>query len=321
MKIKDQEYSIYTIPLLSIVCITYNHVDFIKDAIESFLNQDVDFFVEILIHDDASDDGTNLIIAEYEKRYPLIIKPIYQKINQHSISGFEFSFRELQRAQGKYIALCEGDDYWIDNNKLEKQVNFLENNLDYVFCFHNSFCFDQNIKSNTVEFPGIKENSDFIIDDFLIKNNVPTASVIFVREFLLPLPNWHKNILYGDYGMYLLTLFRSKRKAFYMSEVMSVYRLHNNGVFTSLTRSNSGKIKISNNFIELYKYFYYNVFDKIYKKRVRDIISYHHLSIIILFLRNKMFFKGIKFIFYFFVFNPFYIVRKIKAILKKKYNL
>lgn len=318
MKIKDNNSSCMGKPLLSIVCITYNHKDFIKDAIESFLNQEVDFLVEILIHDDASTDGTNLVIEEYEKKYPNIIKPIYQKINQYSSFGFEFSIKELERTKGKYISICEGDDYWTDNFKLQKQVDFLENNQDYVFCFHNSFCYDQNIKSVINEFPGIKENSDFIIDDFLVKNSVPTASVIFVRKYLLPLPNWYKNILYGDYAMYLLILFRSKRKAFYMSEVMSVYRLHNNGVFTSLTKSNLGKIKISNNFIELFKTFYFNVFDKIYRKRVRDIISSHQLSIIILFFKNKMFLKGIKFIFYFLAFNPFFLIRKI---LKKKFNL
>ena len=101
-------------PLVSICCLTYNHAPYIRDAIEGFLMQKTNFPVEILIHDDASTDGTADIIREYETRYPDIIKPIYQTENQYS-KGVKIS-REYQfsRARGKYIALCEGDDYWTD---------------------------------------------------------------------------------------------------------------------------------------------------------------------------------------------------------------
>ncbi len=117
-------------PLVSISCITYNHESYIRDAIEGFLIQETDFPFEILIHDDASTDRTADIIREYEEQYPKLIKPIYQTENQYS-QGRKPGLNNINRAQGKYIALCEGDDYWTDRRKLQKQVFFLGNHPDY----------------------------------------------------------------------------------------------------------------------------------------------------------------------------------------------
>src|SRR5690554_4624359 len=119
-------------PLVSISCITYNHAPYIRQCLEGFLMQQCDFEYEILIHDDASTDGTSDIIREYQKKYPEIIKPIIQKENQWSqgVRGMMARFN-FPRAKGKYIALCEGDDYWTDPLKLQKQVDFLEKNPNY----------------------------------------------------------------------------------------------------------------------------------------------------------------------------------------------
>lgn len=124
MKIEDK------IPLVSICCLTYNHVEYIRDAIESFLMQKTTFPIEILIYDDASTDGTAEIIREYEKKYPNLIFPIYQQENQWS-KGNSPGIINRQRAKGKYLAYCEGDDYWTDSFKLQKQVDFLEAHPDY----------------------------------------------------------------------------------------------------------------------------------------------------------------------------------------------
>lgn len=123
-------------PLVSICCVTYNHEKYIADAIESFLMQKTDFPFEIIIHDDASTDNTAKIIREYEERYPKIIKAIYQKENQYS-KGVSIQSFYLKYLQGKYIAICEGDDYWTDPYKLAKQVNFLESNPNYIATAHN----------------------------------------------------------------------------------------------------------------------------------------------------------------------------------------
>ena len=123
-------------PVVSIVCITYNHESFIRDCLEGFIMQKTNFAFEVLIHDDASTDKTADIIRLYEVKFPEIIKPIYQIDNQYSKGinpGTEFLF---PLARGKYIAVCEGDDYWIDPYKLQKQVDFLEENPEYTVCSH-----------------------------------------------------------------------------------------------------------------------------------------------------------------------------------------
>jgi glycosyltransferase involved in cell wall biosynthesis len=116
--------------LVSISCVTYNHEAYIRDCIEGFLRQKTTFNFEILVHDDASTDGTADIIREYERKYPNLIKPIYQTENQLS-QGISPGRINSDRAAGKYIAYCEGDDYWIDPLKLQKQVDFLESHPEY----------------------------------------------------------------------------------------------------------------------------------------------------------------------------------------------
>ena len=142
LRITEQHWPEGTVPLVSITCITYNHVNFIRDAIEGFLMQETTFPVEILIHDDASNDGTAEIVREYDARYPQLIKAIYQTENQYSKGNKPGQFlRPLQR--GKYIALCEGDDYWTDPRKLEIQVGYLEDHPECVISGHDAFIVDQ----------------------------------------------------------------------------------------------------------------------------------------------------------------------------------
>lgn len=112
--------------VVSAYCLAYNHEKYIKSALEGFVSQKTDFKYEVFVHDDASTDKTADIINQYAKRYPNIIKPILQKENQYS-KGVDISQEIIfPRMKGKYVAICEGDDYWCDNNKLQKQVDFLE---------------------------------------------------------------------------------------------------------------------------------------------------------------------------------------------------
>lgn len=132
--------------LVSIICITYNHEKFIRYALDGFLMQKTNFKYEILIHDDASTDKTASIIKEYEIKYPNLFKVIYQKENQYS-KGKEVTSLLLEKASGKYLAFCEGDDYWIDENKLQKQVDFLEQNKNYSAVVHNSLVINESNKA------------------------------------------------------------------------------------------------------------------------------------------------------------------------------
>lgn len=122
--------------MVSICCLVYNHEKYLRQCLDGFIMQKTNFKYEVLIHDDASTDASADIIREYEQKYPDIIKPIYQTENQYS-KGVKISW-ELQypRAKGKYIALCEGDDFWSDENKLQTQFDVMENNADCSMCVH-----------------------------------------------------------------------------------------------------------------------------------------------------------------------------------------
>ena len=124
--------------MVSIICNAYNHEQFIRQAIESIMMQQTDFTYEILLHDDASTDKTADVIREYELKYPEIIKPIYQKENQHS-KGIKISSAfQYPRVRGKYVAICEGDDYWTDPHKLQKQFDIMELHPEIDICSHTS---------------------------------------------------------------------------------------------------------------------------------------------------------------------------------------
>lgn len=156
-------------PQVSICCITYNHVQFIRKCLDGFLMQQTDFPIEILIHDDCSTDGTTEIIKEYAAKYPELIFPIYEKINQYQNGkSAEIDFYNYRRARGKYIAYCEGDDYWTDPLKLQKQVDFMEANPEYSVCFHDCLVYN-SWKGEYFQKTNLTYREDFDIDvnDFL----------------------------------------------------------------------------------------------------------------------------------------------------------
>lgn len=161
-----------TTPVVSVICITYNHHNFIKKTLDGFLIQKTNFPFEVIIHDDASQDGTQEIIKEYETLYPNIIKPIYQIENQFSKKvniGKEFI---LSKIKGTYIALCEGDDYWIDPLKLQKQVDFLDQNEEYGLVY--------------TEIDRIDENENIIDRSFFKHDSSPTCETF--EDYLMHAP-------------------------------------------------------------------------------------------------------------------------------------
>lgn len=221
--------------IVSVSCITFNHAPYIRACLDGFLMQKTSFIFEILIHDDCSTDETREIIEEYSKKYPDIIFPIFQTENQYSkgVRGMMARFN-FPRSRGKYIALCEGDDYWSDPYKLQKQVDFLEANTDFSICFHNMKILNESNPS-AIEFTNSKdqESVSSILDLASKGNFMFTASVVFKKP-KDGFPNWLTDLPIGDYAIHLFNAQFGKIK--FLDQVMGVYRIHAGGVWGSFSK-------------------------------------------------------------------------------------
>lgn len=221
--------------IVSISCITYNHAPYIRACLDGFLMQKTSFVFEILIHDDCSTDGTREIIEEYSEKYPDLIFPIFQTENQYSkgVRGMMTRFN-FPRCRGKYIALCEGDDYWTDIYKLQKQVDFLESNVDFSICFHNMKILYE-LDPSVIEFTNSKnqESVSSILDLATKGNFIFTASVVFKKP-KDGFPNWLTELPIGDYAIHLFNAQFGKIK--FLDELMGVYRIHEAGIWGAFSK-------------------------------------------------------------------------------------
>lgn len=222
------------IPIVSIICYAYNHEKYIREALDGFVTQQTNFSFEIVIHDDASTDNTALVIKEYELKFPHLFKPIYQKENQYSKEKGRVTRICYEAAKGKYIALCEGDDYWTDSLKLQKQVDFLENNSHYSFCFHDALQVHEDTSKNFVRIGSRKIDAVVDLKSVIIENNFPTSSLLFHKKFYVLKRDDLSATAKGDYILVLRLVERGLGK--YLPEVMSAYRLHEGGVWSSKSK-------------------------------------------------------------------------------------
>jgi GT2 family glycosyltransferase/pyruvate-formate lyase-activating enzyme len=230
-------------PLVSINCITYNHERYIRDCLDGFLKQETTFPIEVLIHEDASTDGTAQIIKKYEKQYPTIIKPVYQNENQFSRGVYVTIKFIYPRAKGKYLAVCEGDDYWTDPLKLQKQVDFLESHPECSVCFHPVVVKHEDHSVHDYIFPHpqthpfVFQNSLTELKHLIPFNYIQTNSVMYRWRFcdesiedIFP-----RDILPGDWFLHLLHA--EKGKIGFINEVMAVYRRHSGGIWWEAGRN------------------------------------------------------------------------------------
>lgn len=226
-------------PLVSICCITYNHAPFIRKCLDGFLMQQTDFTIEILIHDDCSTDGTTEIIKEYAAQYPDLIFPLYEEVNQYQQGkATEIDFYNYRRARGKYIAYCEGDDYWTDSLKLQKQVDFMESNPEYSVCFHDFKVYDTRTKEfrkmiyrNPQEMinGGIDVTNDMFFH--LSYGGQPLTMLFRISMFDF---SWRD--MYSDYkDNYEIYHLLRAGKGRYIDFVGGVYVRHDGGICTSLS--------------------------------------------------------------------------------------
>lgn len=205
--------------LLSVCMVSYNQEAYIRDALDSVLMQKTNFQYEVIISDDCSKDRTVEILNAYKETYPAIVRVIIGEVNLGYPNNQR---RSLENAKGKYIALCDGDDYWTDPYKLQKQVDYLEANLDCAICFHNVMHIYEGTYAgrsllNPLDFPTELTAEDVITRKWFL----PTNSEVFRREYLT-FPIWYDSVLHIDYVLNLLMSFRGSLH--YMPDVMAVYR-------------------------------------------------------------------------------------------------
>jgi len=219
-------------PVVSISCITYNHAPFLRKCLDSFLSQVTSFPFEVVIHDDASTDGTQEIILEYCDKYPDVFFPLLQKENQYSkgVRGMMAKFN-FPRCRGKYIALCEGDDFWTDNEKLQKQVDELENNPEVVLTGHDAMIINQKgeLVSNSKLPPEKKRNcsslelkkSFYVLTQSMCFRNLPFLKNMPPESFKSKMGDVFLISMLGQFGSYR-----------FMQEIKpTAYRIHEKGIW------------------------------------------------------------------------------------------
>lgn len=214
----------YSKPVVSVICLTYNQDPYIEDTIRGFLIQKTNFPFEIIIHDDASVDKTADIILNYVERYPNIIKPILQKENQYSKSpNFVLSI-PFEAASGEYLAYCEGDDYWIDSSKLQKQFDILSNNNKYGLVFtdfnilyqKNSIMRINRFKEESYKFPLLMD-----LESFIVRRSFMAPCTWFMRREFFYKPS-HETL---DATFCWLVDVLSKTKIYFLRDTTTVYRV------------------------------------------------------------------------------------------------
>jgi len=213
--------------MVSVSLITYNHKNFIVKALESVLKQKVDFNYEIIIGDDCSSDGTREILKEYKQKYPEIIQLILHPQRYKEIPGRTNNITNLYSCKGKYIAMLDGDDYWVSKDKLQKQVDFLENNPSFSLSFHNAINFSEEKKfksylqseKHTVLATKSIYNQEFIASGLSI---MPASSLVFRNKINGELPEWFREISSADYALTLIITSHGDAKFF--KDIYSVYR-------------------------------------------------------------------------------------------------
>lgn len=215
-------------PVIAIICLVYNHEKYIRQCLEGIVKQKTIFPFIAIVHDDASTDNSIEVIREFEQNFPDIIKTIYEKENQYSKPGISLDkiMFDAIPASVQYVAWCEGDDYWTDETKLQKQIHFLERHKDFGLCYSKIQPYYQvsgEFKSPT------KARSMSCYDDLFFKGNgIPTLTSVVRKEILNKYreeftPEKRSDWLMGDLPLWLYVSRKGKIKRF--NEVMGVYRV------------------------------------------------------------------------------------------------
>ena len=282
--------------IVAVCMISFNHEKYISKAIDSILAQKVNFKYKIYISDDASCDKTPDIIKHYAILYPEIFNINLRKKN----AGICINFIEnMKNCNAKYIALLEGDDFWIDENKLQKQYDFMEANTDVAFCYTNAYQFidgDEDAREIMIK---NKLDQNIFNFDFYIKNDsfiMPNQTLFFRKiSFPKPIPEWLYNTFNLDWAINILML--EKEKAAYIDEITAMYRIHKNGI-TSVTyfpKVVIAGIKLVKNLDKHFNYKYHYYYGR---------VQWRYHKLVVFYFENKKYLKGFYWLFYCFFRNP-----------------
>lgn len=230
--------------LVSIRCLVYNHEPYLCQCLEGFVMQKTNFRFEAIVHDDASTDGSATIIREYAEKYPDIIKPIYETENQYSKRDGSLTRITNAACRGKYIAICEGDDYWIDPQKLQKQVDFLEAHPDYLLCGTNGLILWDNGTNAPEYFNRNFTSRELMPEDVIGKWPFPTASLMYRRELFALLDSFKCRTYNGDIRIILVAL--ANGRIWSLADITTVYRKNNDA------NSSTNRIKAKKDHGEFY---------------------------------------------------------------------
>lgn len=238
--------------MVSVCVLSYNHEKYLRQCLDGIFMQEVSFPIEVRVHDDASTDRSQEIIKEYQQRYPDILKPILQSENQYSKGGGILNKILLPLCEGKYIALCEGDDYWTDPLKLQKQVDFLESHEDYSMCFHAAKILNQGVDVNRTGAVCERVIDKEYTSTELFENWIaPTASIVYRKDLVEGFKMKHAEWLTrGDIALVLRSSHTGK--VWGMSELMSVYRIQPNSVSHNQEYRGSEVFSLPNHFRCIY---------------------------------------------------------------------
>lgn len=219
--------------MVSIKCLAFNHEKYIRKTLEGFVMQKTKFRFEAIVHDDASTDGTAVIIREYAEKYPDIIKAIFETKNQYSKKDGSLTNIMHNACKGKYIAMCEGDDYWTDPYKLQKQIDFLETHPEFVICSHRYKSYNQKEQTFYENiYPCVNESCSYSLSDLINGKWLAHPLTVVYKKSALDFNHYMKFSMKQD-----VVLFYSLLKNGYgylLSDVMAVYRIHDGGVWSHL---------------------------------------------------------------------------------------
>ena len=253
--------------MLSVRLMTYNHEYYIEEALRGIDAQKTDFDFEVVIGDDFSTDNTLEQIKKFSFSNPRLQVNLLERKKgdeydrQRQEKGRLFNFVDiLNNCKGKYIALLDGDDYWTDPLKLQKQVDFLEENEEYAICFHNVK--EINLFTNNSRIiPDFKENTVKKIEDYILNNKTATCSILFERKYLM-VPTWFHKVSFGDLALVLIIMNNSTKKGMVLSDTMGVYRVHAGGIHGSFSQNNRSLIKARKQHVQFIKIVFKNYLNK-----------------------------------------------------------